>query len=134
VALGAPLSGAVMDKFSPAWGFPAVAGVGLLVALLVLPTALRRHRAEGSAAAEAPAESSAAAEAPATSQAVEPAPMPALAGKPTSSGAARMTGGTQPAVFPSPASPEPQATADGQAADQGQAQGRTKVPRQRRHR
>jgi MFS family permease len=45
VALGAPLAGTVMDTFSPRWGFAAVGAVGLLVALLVLPAELRRHRA-----------------------------------------------------------------------------------------
>jgi predicted MFS family arabinose efflux permease len=45
VALGAPLAGTVMDTFSPAWGFPAVGVVGVLVALLVLPMELRRRRA-----------------------------------------------------------------------------------------
>lgn len=44
VALGAPLAGLVMDWQSPPWGFAAVGGVGLLVALLVLPTELRHRR------------------------------------------------------------------------------------------
>ncbi|MFI5936791.1 MFS transporter [Actinoplanes sp. NPDC051494] len=44
VALGAPLAGVVMDTFSPAWGFTAVGGVGLLVAATVLPIELRRRR------------------------------------------------------------------------------------------
>ena len=45
VALGAPLSGVVMDTFSPAWGFAAVGGVGLLVAIVVLPIEMSRRRA-----------------------------------------------------------------------------------------
>ncbi|AGL14777.1 MFS transporter [Actinoplanes sp. N902-109] len=45
VALGAPLSGTVMDASSPAWGFVAVGGVGLLVAVVVLPLELRRRKA-----------------------------------------------------------------------------------------
>ena len=45
VALGAPLAGVVMDALSPAWGFAAVGGVGLLVAVAVLPGELRRRRA-----------------------------------------------------------------------------------------
>jgi predicted MFS family arabinose efflux permease len=49
VALGAPLAGMVMDWQSPPWGFAAVGGVGVLVALLVLPIELRRGRRERSA-------------------------------------------------------------------------------------
>jgi predicted MFS family arabinose efflux permease len=49
VALGAPLAGVVMDLTSPPWGFAAVGGVGVLVALLVLPVELRRGRRERSA-------------------------------------------------------------------------------------
>ncbi|HEU4347715.1 MAG TPA: MFS transporter, partial [Actinoplanes sp.] len=45
VALGAPLAGVVMDWTSPPWGFAAVGGVGVLVALLVLPAELRNRRA-----------------------------------------------------------------------------------------
>ncbi len=44
VALGAPLAGVVMDTWSPAWGFTAVGGVGLVVAALALPAELRRRR------------------------------------------------------------------------------------------
>ena len=44
VALGAPLAGVVMDTFTPAWGFAAVGGVGLAVAVLVFPIELRRRR------------------------------------------------------------------------------------------
>jgi predicted MFS family arabinose efflux permease len=43
VACGAPLAGVVMDATSPPWGFAAVGGVGLLVALVVLPLELRRR-------------------------------------------------------------------------------------------
>ncbi|MEV4639296.1 MFS transporter [Actinoplanes sp. NPDC049548] len=55
VALGAPLAGVVMDATSPGWGFAAVGGVGLAVAVLVLPTELRRRRedAAGQESAEA---------------------------------------------------------------------------------
>ena len=45
VALGAPLAGVVMDTWSPAWGFAAVGGVGVVVAALALPAELRRRRA-----------------------------------------------------------------------------------------
>jgi predicted MFS family arabinose efflux permease len=44
VALGAPLAGVVMDTWSPAWGFAAVGGVGLVVAAIALPAELRRRR------------------------------------------------------------------------------------------
>jgi predicted MFS family arabinose efflux permease len=50
VALGAPLAGVVMDWQSPPWGFAAVGGVGVLVALLVLPSELRNRRRDRSAA------------------------------------------------------------------------------------
>ena len=53
VALGAPLAGVVMDALSPAWGFAAVGGVGLLVAVAVLPGELRRRREEAAPAADA---------------------------------------------------------------------------------
>jgi predicted MFS family arabinose efflux permease len=46
VALGAPLAGLVMDWQSPAWGFATVGGVGVLVALLVLPAELRNRRTD----------------------------------------------------------------------------------------
>ena len=48
VALGAPLAGMVMDWRSPPWGFAAVGGIGLLVALAVLPGELRRRRGDAS--------------------------------------------------------------------------------------
>jgi predicted MFS family arabinose efflux permease len=57
VALGAPLAGLVMDWQSPAWGFAAVGGVGVLVALLVLPAELRNRRADRAQHANEPAES-----------------------------------------------------------------------------
>jgi predicted MFS family arabinose efflux permease len=46
VALGAPISGAVMDAFAPVWGFTAVGAVGGLVTVIVLPISLRRRRDE----------------------------------------------------------------------------------------
>ena len=52
VALGAPLAGLVMDTWSPPWGFAAVGGLGVLVAVAVLPAELRRRR-EASEVAEA---------------------------------------------------------------------------------
>ncbi|GGK87155.1 MFS transporter [Mangrovihabitans endophyticus] len=51
VALGAPVAGAAMDALSPPWGFAAVGGLGMLVALAVLPTELRRRADERRAAA-----------------------------------------------------------------------------------
>jgi predicted MFS family arabinose efflux permease len=59
VALGAPLAGVVMDWQSPPWGFAAVGGVGVLVALLVLPTELRRRRDDPPATDVAPPSSEA---------------------------------------------------------------------------
>ncbi len=53
VALGAPLAGLVMDWQSPPWGFATVGGIGVLVALLVLPAELRRRRTDRAAAAPA---------------------------------------------------------------------------------
>jgi MFS family permease len=49
VAAGSPLAGLVMDTWSPAWGFAAVGGVGLLITLVTLPTELRRRRAASAA-------------------------------------------------------------------------------------
>jgi MFS family permease len=43
VALGGPLAGVAADTLSPAWGFVAVGGVGVLIALAVLPAELRRR-------------------------------------------------------------------------------------------
>jgi predicted MFS family arabinose efflux permease len=54
VAVGAPLAGLVMDTWSPAWGFAAVGGVGVLVALLVLPAEMHRRRKTADAATTAP--------------------------------------------------------------------------------
>ena len=60
VALGAPLAGVVMDWQSPPWGFATVGGIGLLVALVVLPAELRNRRAGAAKAAAATAAASAA--------------------------------------------------------------------------
>lgn len=46
IALGAPLAGAVIDASAPAWGFAATGLLGVLIALAVLPTELRRRRLE----------------------------------------------------------------------------------------
>jgi len=59
VALGAPLAGVVMDTWSPAWGFTAVGGVGLVVAALALPAELRRRRERPAEEVTAPAVESA---------------------------------------------------------------------------
>ncbi len=83
VALGGPLAGFAADTLSPPWGFVAVGGAGALIALLVLPTELRRRRTEArpvdptATAATATAEHGVAA-APATSGvASDVAPPPA---------------------------------------------------------
>lgn len=44
VALGAPLTGAVMDATSPSWGFAAAGGFSGVIALAVLPLILRGRR------------------------------------------------------------------------------------------
>ncbi len=44
VALGGPLAGVAADTYSPPWGFAAVGGVGVLIALAVVPAELRRRR------------------------------------------------------------------------------------------
>ncbi len=56
VALGGPLAGVAADTYSPQWGFAAVGGVGVLIALLTLPAELRRRRApaQGSGVPEVP--------------------------------------------------------------------------------
>ncbi|SCL28917.1 Predicted arabinose efflux permease, MFS family [Micromonospora nigra] len=46
IAVGAPLAGAVIDASSPAWGFAVPGAVGLVIALAVLPTEIRRRRGE----------------------------------------------------------------------------------------
>ena len=46
VALGGPLAGVAADTWTPPWGFAAVGGAGVLIALLVLPAELRRRRTE----------------------------------------------------------------------------------------
>jgi predicted MFS family arabinose efflux permease len=43
VALGSPLAGVVMDRWSPPWGFVAVGAFGGLVTLIVIPIELRRR-------------------------------------------------------------------------------------------
>jgi len=55
VALGSPLAGLVMDTWSPAWGFVAVGGLGILVTLAVLPAERRRRSAASLRPAPEPA-------------------------------------------------------------------------------
>ncbi|GLY01245.1 MFS transporter [Actinoplanes sp. NBRC 101535] len=50
VAMGGPLAGVAIDRIGPEWGFVAVGAVGVLVALVVLPTELRRRSADRSEA------------------------------------------------------------------------------------
>ncbi|MBL7260567.1 MFS transporter [Paractinoplanes lichenicola] len=54
VALGGPLAGVAADTLSPPWGFVTVGGAGVLIALLVLPTELRRRRQSPPATAPEP--------------------------------------------------------------------------------
>ena len=77
VALGAPLAGAAMDALSPAWGFASVGTVGLLVAMLVLPTELRRRRNDPKPTTPPPATAQPAAASPATAAPATAAPCPA---------------------------------------------------------
>ncbi|BBH66313.1 MFS transporter [Actinoplanes sp. OR16] len=66
VALGGPLAGLAIDTKGAAWGFAAVGAVGVMVALAVLPTELRRRRALPNSEPEpSPAEPSAAQPSPA---------------------------------------------------------------------
>ncbi|GGM21814.1 MFS transporter [Micromonospora sonchi] len=44
IAIGAPLAGAVIDASAPLWGFVVTGVIGAVVALAVLPTALRHPR------------------------------------------------------------------------------------------
>ncbi|MEV4352381.1 MFS transporter [Actinoplanes sp. NPDC049596] len=44
VACGGPLAGLAADTLSPPWGFVAVGGLGVVIALLVLPAELRHRR------------------------------------------------------------------------------------------
>ncbi|MEV6491173.1 MFS transporter [Actinoplanes sp. NPDC051633] len=84
VAMGAPLAGVVMDWQSPPWGFATVGGIGLLVAVAVLPSELRNRRARAAAqAAEPPSDRpsdkpalDAAAAGPATEMPILPTPEP----------------------------------------------------------
>jgi predicted MFS family arabinose efflux permease len=69
VALGAPLAGVVMDWRSPPWGFAAVGGIGVLVALAVLPSELRNRRRDRETPPDPPSE---------TTEPMEP-PVPARA-------------------------------------------------------
>jgi predicted MFS family arabinose efflux permease len=75
VALGAPLSGVVMDIWSPAWGFVAVGSVGLMVAALTLPAEVQRRRAV--ATTPAPDTDSATGTAPAPGAGTVASPAPA---------------------------------------------------------
>ncbi|MEU8814855.1 MFS transporter [Actinoplanes sp. NPDC048796] len=50
VACGGPLAGLAADTLSPPWGFVAVGGLGVLIALLVLPAELRHRRTPSSTA------------------------------------------------------------------------------------
>ncbi|MGC5031731.1 MFS transporter [Micromonospora sp. DT229] len=49
MAVGAPLTGAVIDASAPLWGFALIGAIGALVALAVLPIELRHRRADAAA-------------------------------------------------------------------------------------
>ncbi|MBL6275130.1 MFS transporter [Micromonospora fiedleri] len=49
MAVGAPLSGAVIDASNPLWGFAVIGAIGTLVTLAVLPVELRHRRADAAA-------------------------------------------------------------------------------------
>ncbi len=90
VALGAPLAGVVMDWQSPPWGFATVGGIGVLVALLVLPAELRRRRDDAAVPADA----------------ADPAD--AAGDRPAPAAGALASGAAGPAVdFPEPAATSP---------------------------
>jgi MFS family permease len=75
VALGGPLAGLAADHLSPPWGFVAVGSAGALIALLVLPTEIRRRftaPVPAVAAQRSPAETLDAVTAPETVGAVPP--------------------------------------------------------------
>nr|WP_284046172.1 MFS transporter [Actinoplanes maris] len=59
VALGGPLAGFAADTFSPPWGFVTVGGAGLLIALVVLPTVLRRPHTKLASTPTSPAKTAA---------------------------------------------------------------------------
>jgi MFS family permease len=75
VALGGPLAGLAADTWSPPWGFAAVGGAGVLIALLVLPTELRRRRRPADAVPE-PASPTPASDAVSSGSAGPAAPAP----------------------------------------------------------
>ncbi|MET0423675.1 MAG: MFS transporter [Actinoplanes sp.] len=54
VALGGPLAGFAADSLSPPWGFVAVGGAGVLIALAVLPAEFRHRRSVAADATAAP--------------------------------------------------------------------------------
>ncbi len=79
VALGAPLTGAVMDASTPAWGFVAAGGISGLIALAVLPFVL--HGRRGTAVSREPdgRRSIGRPAAVSSTEPAEPAPDPATA-------------------------------------------------------
>src|SRR4051794_12128560 len=54
VALGGPLAGLAADKIAPLWGFVTVGGIGLLIALAVLPAEILHRRAAATHAPSIP--------------------------------------------------------------------------------
>jgi predicted MFS family arabinose efflux permease len=86
VATGSPVAGLVMDIWSPAWGFAAVGGLGVLVTLVVLPVERRRRRTDAASDAAAEAEANAKDEAEPTAGAAAEAE---IAAEPEATGGAK---------------------------------------------
>ena len=79
VALGGPLAGLAADKIAPLWGFVTVGGVGLLIALAVLPAEFLHRRRAATTSLPDPADAlTSAATRTDTSAAVADSPSPAL--------------------------------------------------------
>jgi MFS family permease len=104
VALGGPLAGLAADKIAPLWGFVTVGGIGLLIALAVLPAEFLHRRRAATRPSPDPVAEPASAATPTSAPAV-PLPSPPLDDAATPSSAdGLVTGAAGPAeIVPSPA-------------------------------